>query len=154
MASCSAVGNRRSSSAGTAENLKVGFDSDAAKVNQQRRHRHLADSHDVTCWSASASMVLGNQSAGPGNALLDRGGALEPNAENVEVFARGLGWRMFYPMSWTACFRRSPSARRRLGIYDPWPPKEGKVYGRFYKGTVAGFDFISCTCFNRRITGI
>jgi hypothetical protein len=30
-----------------------------------------------------------------------------------------------------------------LRIHDPWPPNIGAVYGRFYRGTVDGFDFIS-----------
>ena len=30
-----------------------------------------------------------------------------------------------------------------IRIHDPWPPNVGKVYGRFYRGTVDGFDFIS-----------
>jgi hypothetical protein len=54
----------------------------------------------VTCWSASATMILGNVSVGPGRAQIP-GGGLEPSPQNVEVFARGLGWRMYYPQSWT-----------------------------------------------------
>jgi hypothetical protein len=30
-----------------------------------------------------------------------------------------------------------------LRIHDPWPPNVGSVYGRFYRGTIRGFDFIS-----------
>lgn len=54
----------------------------------------------MTCWSASATMILGNMSVGPGRAAIP-GGGLEPSPKNVEVFARGLGWRMHYPQTWT-----------------------------------------------------
>jgi Papain-like cysteine protease AvrRpt2 len=30
-----------------------------------------------------------------------------------------------------------------IRIHDPWPPNVGGVYGRFYRGTVDGFDFTS-----------
>jgi hypothetical protein len=30
-----------------------------------------------------------------------------------------------------------------IRIHDPWPPNVGSIYGRFYRGTVDGFDFIS-----------
>ena len=133
----------------------------------------------MTCWSASATMVGGsNRSIGPGNAALGATGGLAPNAQNVEVFARGLGWRVYYPMSWTVSgladlLRRGPAwtvgggssptgdwfhaivlsgiwsdgdesgSGTMLRIHDPWPPGIGSVYGRFYRGTVAGFDFIN-----------
>jgi hypothetical protein len=55
---------------------------------------------NVTCWSASATMILGNMSVGPGLAAIP-GGGLEASPANVELFARGLGWRMHYPQTWT-----------------------------------------------------
>jgi hypothetical protein len=55
---------------------------------------------NVTCWSASATMILGNASVGPGRAAIPNGG-LDPSPQNVEVFARGLGWQMHYPQTWT-----------------------------------------------------
>jgi hypothetical protein len=30
-----------------------------------------------------------------------------------------------------------------IRVHDPWPPGIGSVYGRFYRGTIDGFDFIS-----------
>lgn len=30
-----------------------------------------------------------------------------------------------------------------IRIHDPWPPNVGAVYGRFYRGTVDGFDFLT-----------
>jgi Putative peptidoglycan binding domain/Papain-like cysteine protease AvrRpt2 len=132
---------------------------------------------NVTCWSASATMILGNMSVGPGRAAIP-GGGLAPSPENVKVFADGLGWRMYYPQTWTvsglaSLLRQKPAwavsgghtltggwlhaivlsgfwsdgdpdgSGTMLRIHDPWPPRVGSVYGRFYRGTVDGFDFIS-----------
>ncbi len=55
----------------------------------------------MTCWSAAATMIVGNASIGPGAAALGASGGLIPSPQNVEVFARGMGWRMHYPQSWT-----------------------------------------------------
>src|SRR5947207_1595075 len=55
---------------------------------------------NMTCWSASATMILGNMSVGPGQAAIP-GGGLDPSPANVALFASGLGWRMHYPQSWT-----------------------------------------------------
>jgi hypothetical protein len=134
---------------------------------------------DMTCWSAAATMILGgNLSVGPGRATLSFLGGLEPAPHNVEVFGRGLGWRMYYPQTWTVrglaeLLRRKPAwavgggttpkggwlhaivlsglwsdgaedgSGTMLRIHDPWPPGVGNVYGRFFHGTVDGFDFIS-----------
>lgn len=67
----------------------------------------------MTCWSAAATMVLGDQSVGPGRAALTASGGLEPSPENVQRFADGLGWQMHHPQSWTvdglaALVRQSP----------------------------------------------
>jgi len=56
---------------------------------------------NMTCWSASATMILGNMSVGPGGALLTPSGGLTPSPANIEEFARGLRWRMYYPQSWS-----------------------------------------------------
>jgi hypothetical protein len=37
----------------------------------------------------------------------------------------------------------SDASGTMIRIHDPWPPNQGSVYGRFYRGTVDGFDFIS-----------
>jgi hypothetical protein len=132
---------------------------------------------NMTCWSASATMILGNMSVGPGQAAIP-GGGLDPAPQNVETFARGLGWRMHYPQTWTvgglaALLRRKPAwavgggnspgggwlhaivlsglwsdgaedaSGTMIRVHDPWPPGIGSVYGRFYRGTIDGFDFIS-----------
>jgi hypothetical protein len=127
----------------------------------------------TSCWSAAATMILGNMCVGPGAANLIQGG-LEPSPQNLKVFAQGLGWKMYYPQSWTvlglgALLQRTPvwavgggtdwlhaivfsalwsdgapdGSGTMLRIHDPWPPGVGSVYGRFYRGTVDGFDFIS-----------
>ncbi len=132
----------------------------------------------MTCWSASATMILGNRSVGPGGASLSSSGGLIPSAENVQRFAQSLGWRMYYPQTWTVgglagLLRNKPvwavgggasptggwlhaivlsalwsdgaedASGTMLRIHDPWPPNVGEVYGRFYRGTIDGFDFMS-----------
>ncbi len=58
----------------------------------------FAQPTNVTCWSAAATMIFGNQSVGPAGAAL-LGGGLEPSLANVETFARNLGWRIVNNMS-------------------------------------------------------
>ena len=48
----------------------------------------------MTCWSAAATMILGNMSVGSGSASTGAGGGLNPDLENVETFLRGLGWTL------------------------------------------------------------
>lgn len=133
---------------------------------------------NMTCWSAAATMILGNMSVGPGGANLSSSGGLLPGPDNIREFGRGLGWTMHYPQTWTVAglaglLRRKPvwavgggaspgggwlhaivlsaiwsdgaedASGTMLRIHDPWPPNIGSVYGRFYRGTVDGFDFIS-----------
>jgi hypothetical protein len=133
---------------------------------------------NMTCWSAAATMIIGNMSVGPGAASLSASGGLLPSPENVRVFAQGLGWRMYYPQTWTVgglagLLRQRPvwavgggtsptgnwlhaivlsalwsdgagdGSGTMIRIHDPWPPNVGSIYGRFYRGTVDGFDFIS-----------
>lgn len=128
----------------------------------------------MTCWSAAATMIVGNMSVGPGSAALAANGGMVPSAANIERFARGMGWRMYYPQTWTVAglaglVRNKPvwavggganwlhaivlsamwsdgaadASGTMIRIHDPWPPNVGSVYGRFYRGTVDGFDFIS-----------
>jgi hypothetical protein len=132
---------------------------------------------NTTCWSAAATMILGNMSVGPGQAAL-LGGGLDPSPQNVELFARQLGWRMYYPQTWTvsglgSLLQRKPAwavgggrslaggwlhaivlsgfwsdgdedaSGTMIRIHDPEPVGRGSVYGRFYRGTVDGFDFVT-----------
>ena len=53
-----------------------------------------------SCWSAAATMIMGNMSVGPGGAAIP-GGGLDPSPNNVLMFARGLGWRVHYPQTWS-----------------------------------------------------
>jgi hypothetical protein len=56
----------------------------------------------MTCWSASATMMLGsNMTVGPGAANLAANGGMVPTEANIATFAKGMGWRMFYPQTWT-----------------------------------------------------
>jgi hypothetical protein len=48
----------------------------------------------MSCWSAAATIILGNQSVGPGRAELGAGGGLPARIDNVETFIRGRGWRL------------------------------------------------------------
>jgi hypothetical protein len=133
---------------------------------------------NMTCWSAAATMIIGNMSVGPGGASLGPSGGMIPTPENIQQFARSLGWRMYYPQTWTVSglaglLRHKPAwavgggsgpggnwlhaivlsamwsdgaedgSGTMLRIHDPWPPNIGSVYGRFYRGTVDSFDFIS-----------
>lgn len=133
---------------------------------------------NMSCWSAAATMIVGNMSVGPGGASLSSGGGLLPGPDNVRQFAQSLGWRMYYPQTWTVnglagILRHKPlwavgggtsptgnwlhaitlsamwsdgaedGSGTMLRIHDPWPPNVGSTYGRFYRGTVDGFDFIS-----------
>lgn len=45
-----------------------------------------------TCWSAAATMILGNQSAGVGNAYPGKRGGLPAVGDNYREFARSYGW--------------------------------------------------------------
>jgi hypothetical protein len=62
--------------------------------------RLFAQPTNVSCWSAAATMIVGNMSVGPGRAAIP-GGGLDPSPSNVQVFARSLGWRVYYPQTWT-----------------------------------------------------
>ena len=116
----------------------------------------------MTCWSAAATMILGNMSVGPGHAHTAPNGGLRPNLENIETFLRGLGWDLVAQMSAPPASMLIPHLMRRplwLGfeggtfkhavvasavysdgeddgtvfrIHDPWPPGRGTIYGTTY----------------------
>lgn len=125
------------------------------------RIRPFGQPNCMTCWTAAATMILGNQSVGPGSASLEPQGGLAGTIENVGKFAQGLGWRML---------NHSPNATELIGllrgtplwlsgggaswahavvlsgvwsdgdvsgdgtmfrIHDPWPVNVGRVYGSF-----------------------
>jgi Putative peptidoglycan binding domain/Papain-like cysteine protease AvrRpt2 len=67
----------------------------------------------VSCWSAAATMIVGNMSVGPGNSKL-AAGSLIPGPNNVQAFADSLGWTMHYPQTWSVgglanLLRRGPA---------------------------------------------
>lgn len=111
---------------------------------------------DMSCWAAAASMVLGNQSTGPGGAALQSGGLVNTVA-NVRTFARAYGLQVHPYQSWSVdglrdlLERHGPlwvgglvpnghayviaglwgdgtSKGTTMRIYDPWPPRVGRVY--------------------------
>jgi hypothetical protein len=55
----------------------------------------------TSCWSAAATIIVGNMSVGPGAAALDPGGGMLPGPENIRRFADSMGWRMHYPQTWS-----------------------------------------------------
>lgn len=115
----------------------------------------------TSCWSAAATMILGNQSAGPGDATLGSGGGLNGTIEDHRAFARSLGWEMLNHSPGVGemvdIVRRTPVWIRAGGsgwahavvlsavysdgdssgdgtmfrIHDPWPVGRGRIYGSF-----------------------
>jgi hypothetical protein len=109
----------------------------------------------MTCWSAAATMLIGNQSVGPGGARIATNGGLMSDFGNIRRFAYAYGLQMEPPQSWTvdglaALLRRSPlwvagqvptghayviaamtgdgtPNGTTLTIYDPWPPNIGQI---------------------------
>jgi hypothetical protein len=105
---------------------------------------------NMSCWSAAASMVLGNMSVGPGKAALDEKGGLKSSPQNIKQFADQYGFTVEYGATWTAkaiaIFLRmdgplwvagkvpnghafvisgiegNDDTDAVLTIYDPWPP--------------------------------
>ena len=128
---------------------------------------------NMTCWSAAATMIVGNLSVGPGGASLGGGGGLQPTIGNVEVFLRGMGWRLINnqsapPASFlTGALNRGPlwvvfegvhlkhavvfsgywSDGSENGVvfrvHDPWPPGSGTVYGTTYHGNTVKLRSVS-----------
>jgi hypothetical protein len=116
----------------------------------------------MTCWSAAATMILGNMSVGSGAAQTDTTGGLNPDIDNIETFLAGLGWRLLNNQSappistfinglsvgplWVAfeggTFKHAVVASAIWGdrtddgtvmrIHDPWPPGRGTLYGTTY----------------------
>lgn len=119
----------------------------------------LGQTTDMSCWSAAASMILGNMSVGPGGGSLGPTGGLLTNTASLHAFAEGLGWEALNyspgvgelveivnrtPV-WIAA--EGPSFGHAVvlsGVYsdgthtgdgvlfrihDPWPVGVGSVYG-------------------------
>jgi Papain-like cysteine protease AvrRpt2 len=115
----------------------------------------------MTCWSAAATMILGDRSIGPNGAALAANNGMIPSKENIEVFAKSLGWRMLnhspsmieliqlvlrkpiwivisgsgflhaVVLSGVYSDGDAKGAGTMFRIHDPWPPKIGNIYGSF-----------------------
>ncbi len=133
-----------------------------AALGHREEHSHLVTPFGqptgVTCWSAAATIILGDRSVGGVSPGTRAGGGLEGTPEDHEAFARSLGWRMLdhspNPVELANLLRRTPlwvrgggsnwahafvlSAFRwdgdprgdafQIRIHDPWPPGRGAVY--------------------------
>jgi hypothetical protein len=123
----------------------------------------FAQPTNVTCWSAAATIMLGNQSIGPGGANL-LGGGLDPEIGNVETFLQELGWRlvnhqsappsstligalnsgplwvvfeganMKHAVVFSGYYTDGSEAATVFRVHDPWPPNSGT-------GTVYGTTY-------------
>lgn len=132
------------------------------RVDKEHARVHLFGQPTRTsCWSAAATMILGNQSVGPGDAALGVGGGLHNTVENHRAFARSLGWRALDHTpsvpEMVSLVQRTPvwiagggahwshavvlsgvysdadpsGAGTVFRIHDPWPPGVGRIYGSF-----------------------
>lgn len=116
---------------------------------------------DHSCWAAAATMILGNESVGPGGARLAPSGGLPVNIENYRAFADSLGWRMLGSspsvMEMVNLIQSTPAwisgggtgwahavvvsgvysdgdgsgTGTMFRIHDPWPMGKGMIYGTF-----------------------
>ncbi len=134
-----------------------------AAIEQEHRVTLFGQPTNMTCWSAAATMVVGNMSIDHGPARVGQGGGLEPPLENIETFVRSLGWSVLNNQSappaqvliqgmtrsplWVAfeggTFKHAVvvsgiwSDRTNEGtvlrIHDPWPPNRGTLYSTSYE---------------------
>jgi len=88
---------------------------------------------NMTCWSAAATMLVGNMSVGSGGASVGSSGGLGSTHANVEAFARAHRFVMHSPMTWSVSgfaelARRGPlwvGGSQPLG--SPSGPQSGHV---------------------------
>jgi hypothetical protein len=113
----------------------------------------------TSCWSAAATSILANQSVGPGRAALETDGGMTPSIDNLEIFARGLGWPMLnhspgvqelvslcqqkplwiagagahfkHAVVFSGVYSDGTDDGTMLRIHDPWPVGRGRIYGTF-----------------------
>ena len=118
---------------------------------------------DMSCWSAAATMILGNVSVGQGLAHTGPTGGLSQDIDNIDTFLRGLGWSLINnqtapPAStliaglargplWLAfeggSFKHAVVASAIysdrsddgtvIRIHDPWPRPSGTLYASTYR---------------------
>jgi hypothetical protein len=87
-----------------------------------------------SCWSAAATMIVGNMSVGPGRATLEPSGGLSMPLENIETFLAGLRWRMINNQSRPAISTLINGLRRGpLWVaYEGGSFQHAVVYSGFY----------------------
>lgn len=113
----------------------------------------------TSCWSAAATSILGNQSVGPGRALLASDGGMQPTIDNLQIFARGLSWQMLnhspgvqeliglcqrkplwiagagahfaHAVVFSGVYSDGNDDGTMFRIHDPWPRGQGRIYGTF-----------------------
>lgn len=136
---------------------------EALGVDTQMEHssvRLFGQPSTTTCWSAAATMIVGNQSVGPGSATLTNGG-LDDSIDNVEAFANSRGWKVLnhspsvqelvntvwrtpvwingggtgwsHAVVLSGVFSDGDSSGdgTMFRLHDPWPVNVGKIYGSF-----------------------
>ena len=135
----------------------------------QHRVSLYAQPTDMSCWSAAVSMLLENQCVGAGKAVLNDKGGLGAEEKNIQLFAKSYGLRLYFPQTWTVeglvmLLERGPVAMlgampnlhtiviggikgngtpegTELTIYDPWPPKIGRISLVNYEQLMKQFPF-------------
>jgi len=75
---------------------------------------------NMTCWTAAATMIVGNMSVGPGGARISSTGGLLPSLANVQRFAQSLGWVLYGPQTWTVRGLAALLSRRPLWAVGGW----------------------------------
>ncbi len=133
-------------------------------LRTEKEHIHVTLSGQpsgTSCWSAAATMILGNQSVGLGGANLGLDGGLLGTMEAHRAFAGSLGWQMLNHSpgvkEMISLVQRTPvwisaggsdwaHAVVLSGVYsdgdgsgdgtmfrihDPWPQGRGRIYGSF-----------------------
>ncbi len=134
----------------------------ALGLSLEREHTRVIQFGQPTnssCWSAAATSILGNQSVGPGRASLEGDGGMTPSIDNLQTFARGLGWRMLnhspgvqelvslcrqkplwiagegahfkHAVVFSGVYSDGTDDGTVFRIHDPWQVGRGRVYGTF-----------------------
>ncbi|MBT3286787.1 MAG: hypothetical protein HN849_06625 [Victivallales bacterium] len=125
------------------------------KINISHRVKLFPQPTGMTCWSAAATMLFGDRSVGSGKATVGAKGGLDSSTSNVQLFAKAHGLKMHPLQSLTTeglanRLRRGPlwvagavpkahayviaamqgdgtADKTFLTLYDPWPPKIGRI---------------------------
>jgi hypothetical protein len=131
------------------------------QADHEHRMELLGQPTDTTCWSAAASMILGDRSVSRGEAVLTDEGRLARGLDNLAAFARSLRWRQLdhtpevpelvemvmrtpvwiavegedwghaVAISGVYSDNASSGDGTMFRIHDPWPAGQGRIYGSF-----------------------